>query len=150
MKSNAIKLMLMRLSAVFLTAGMLLSGSSGMVLCIGDEGHIAVEPAHRGHCDRTGKTDDGAQAEAALAGTGYAVNGAGECVDLPLGLDNISYIAKKVRHERILKHNVSKDLSAGCLARTNSEEHRTRKPAYGDIPRLSPALFAQRTIVLLI
>lgn len=150
MKSNAIKLMLMRLSAVWLTAGMLFSSSSGMVLCIGDEGHVAVEPAHRGHCGSTGKTDDGAQAEAALAGTGYTVTGAGECVDLPLGLDNISYIAKKMRHERILKHNVSQALSAGCLARTYAEEYRTRQPAYGDIPRPAPALLAQRTIVLLI
>jgi len=131
-----------------LVGTLLVSGSSGIVLCVGDDGHFAVEPAHTGGCDRTDSAVGGAHGETALSVVNSGVSGVGACVDVSLGLDNVSHVVKDVRHDRLLKTSFSKSLSAGYAAMTFADGRSPRISAFAATHGTSQALQAQRTIVL--
>lgn len=140
---------IMRLAAGWMLVGTLLvSGSSGIVLCVGDDGHFAVEPVHQGRCGTTSDATGRVQGEAATSLARSAVNGGGNCVDVSLSLDIVLQSARDVTPDRLLKTSFSKDFSAGFAVITFADGHRPRMPAFERPSRLSQALQAQRTIVL--
>lgn len=136
---------LMRLAAGWvLVASMLISNSSGMVLCIGDDGHIAVEAVHKEHSDHS--SDESGEAHDEDHSTAFPIeNDADGCVDVSLDLDKLSQV---VKHDRLLKDTVSRDLSASYMAELYADGQRTQRLANRAPPPLSQSLLAQRTIVL--
>jgi hypothetical protein len=65
----------------------LCSGVSGIVLCIGADGHVAIETDHQGHCRHAEHSDH--HAEHACAASELTASGCGghDCVDLTLASD---------------------------------------------------------------
>jgi hypothetical protein len=118
-------------SAWLIALNVLVSSCTAMELCIGDDGHLAVEPAHAGQCHRAGDERD-----------------MGGCVDVPVGLEKVLRAAKDVRPDRELKGSVSEDLSGGLAARMSVDGCRASLLTHADTLRVPHALLAHWTIVL--
>ena len=138
-----------RETAVFLLTGtMLVHSVSGMVLCIGHDGHIAVEPVHQGQCSPSEDMPAPAAPDGAHVAANTGPEGAGGCVDVSLGLDKVSHIAKVLRQHRVLRDTVSRYLPAGHGTQASAGGYGARRLSCGGTPRPSHSLLAQRTIVL--
>ncbi len=127
---------------------MLVCNSSGMVLCIGDNGHLAVEPVHQEHChlpsDETGQTHHDENHS-----TQYpAENNNGGCVDVPLDLDKVSQVVKDVKLGHLLKGAFSKELAASYMVEFYEGGRRIQFLTNKAPPEMSQSLLVQRTIVL--
>ena len=144
---NAIRLM--RLATGWaIAASMVVSNSSGMVLCIGEDGHLAVEPVHENHADHCEGSDHGMH-----DATFYLVSIPDEhdcidCFDVMLDLDMLSQNRNETRHDLLPRDTLSKNFSdiftsglmpdhEGILCLSN------RAP-----PCLSQNILTQRTVVL--
>ena len=142
-------LKLMRWTAAWmLMVAVLASGSSGMVLCIGDDGHLSVEPVHHRHEGH--RHDDAVQTHEgnALSDAGCGSCDPGGCVDVPLGSDTLSHAPKPLTQNRLQKNCTSKDFSAEYAAVPYAEGSGPKLLAYGATPRLSHSILAQRTVLL--
>ncbi|MDA0321964.1 MAG: hypothetical protein O2923_04510 [Verrucomicrobia bacterium] len=123
---------------------MTVSGVSGMVLCLGDDGHIAIEVVHREPCSYPGEVPTGGSG----CITRIAETVAGDCVDVSISSDKALRFTKDVRHDRLLKHAGSRDLTTGPAALAFADCRKTQRLAHGAPPGPAYALLAQRTIVL--
>jgi len=124
----------------------LVSGLSGVVLCIGSDGHVAIEVAHDGYCgDRDGTQQRSARPEALVRVTNCHC--CDTCIDVQLTLDASEYILEK---QSVNATQVS-DLLATCPVVVSSlpdhAQPRMIQPPGVDL-RLSAALVAKRSIVL--
>ena len=147
MMRKAIKPM-RKLAGWVLVISLLVFNSSGMVLCVGDDGHIAVEPVHNEHsdhpADETAQTHHGGDHS-----TPFPVeNDSGGCVDVSLDLDKASQITKDLKLGHLLKDAFSKDLAASYMVGLYVDGQRTQILANKAPPGLSQSLLAQQTIVL--
>ena len=141
----------MRFAAAWmLMAGALASGSSGVVLCMGADGHLSVEPEQHGHC---GPAHDAADQEHDRAPAPDARAAACEtcgCVDVALGSDIFSHAAKSLTQERRPQHNASPLSAARYATGAPTDGHRWRRPVTGAAHLLAQSLLEKRTIVLLV
>jgi hypothetical protein len=141
----------LRIFAVsWITLVLMGSGVSGMVLCIGADGHIALEMAHEGRCqdasDAPGHDHPGDLALTAVGGSDCC----GDCVDLSLSSDAMSQPMPEVRHRQ-----APTDELTSILAASFTQAPLGARIGMGPLllprcgpPRASPALLAQRTVVL--
>lgn len=134
----------------WISLAVMASGVSGMVLCIADDWHFAVEPAHQGRCDRAGNSAGRAHGEAALSVASAVMSGVGACVDVSLSSDTMSQPMSLVRHSLTVSDHLAKVFSAASVVAMIVVEIDMGPPlVHMTAPlRTSPALLAQRTIVL--
>jgi len=85
-RSTAFKTVVGLWLALVITA----TGTPGMVLCIGEDGHLSVEPAHNGHCHDC--PDDAAHGESTSPPLADApdIDDCGDCIDLSLASDRLT------------------------------------------------------------
>ena len=142
---------LMRLAAgCVLAVSMLVLNSSGMVLCIGDDGHIEVEPVHENHCDHPLDESGDAHEEHSHSSSDPCEEGNHGCVDMSLDLDKVTQTAKDLKHDHLLKQTVCKDLTATFLANIYADGQCARSLINKGPPRLLQSIQVQQTIVLLL
>lgn len=130
-----------------LAVSMTVCSSSGMVLCIGDDGHLAVEPVHEEHCHST------ANEASPVLGDGHSTSFPDQpddshCIDVSIDLDKFSRVVKDLKVDRLSKDASSYDLGEVYLAASLLGGHRTQDLAYRGPPRPDEMLQVQRTIVL--
>lgn len=129
-----------------------LPATTGMVLCIGNDGHFKIEPAHEGHCAATPDTHEqdgrplGKLQVSTVADTGS------DCVDVSLSSDTIMYAPQGPRLRIATRLDFNRALtvvSAGAIIASARDCVPPGTP-YGRTPPLcpSPALHPLRTIVL--
>ena len=136
------------LTGWMLASILLVCGSSGMVLCTADGGHFAVEFAHQERCSSTVGEAGREQGEDSESTTTIFANTTDGCTDVSFEQDTVSDVPKDVRQDLLKKLIGLKEVAADCAALTNPEDHATQIWAEGEIPRLSDALLALRTVVL--
>jgi hypothetical protein len=142
---------ILKLMAVsWFTLAVTASGLNGMVLCFGADGHFALEMAHEGRCqgasDRHGHGRPDALELVASAGADCC----GSCVDVSLSSDEMSQPMTEVRHSLTASDHLDKVLSAASVEAA-IEVQTNPGPllvSMGAALRASPALLAQRTIIL--
>ena len=134
---------------LWMAMAMVATGVSGLVVCIGSDGHVALESAHAGHCDEHEAAHDHAPVEpASLVADAHRAGCCEDvCMDVPLTLGSVSSFV--VEH-----HTPTQQLSeflAVCSVAVaelpDLEQLRAYQPP-GAPPRLSAALAAKRSIVL--
>jgi len=132
----------------WLCATVIVSGASGMVLCIGENGHFALEPAHSGRCQgRDEAASHRGQPAAARLTLENTDNG--DCVDVSLSSDNMSHLTKKLRRSRLLKSKPYRTLATAFTTPPDTAVGSVAPTARcAAPPRPPPSLLAQRTIVL--
>ncbi|MBL7076785.1 MAG: hypothetical protein ISS31_04875 [Kiritimatiellae bacterium] len=125
----------------------LVSGVGGMVLCIGADGHVALEVEHAGHCApaHAEEHDDHACADLELTASDCSGHA---CVDVDLGTEHaplLVKVSKTLREQRSpLALLPAPQLCSGDIA---SWADRSRLHGWGS-PRTSPSLDVCRTVVL--
>jgi len=128
------------------------SGNVGVVLCVGADGHFALEPAHQGRCQDT--ADVAEHDHSADASLLSAVDSAcsEDCVDVSLLPDTMSQPASKVRHNRSNTDELVNVVAASLMKPFfNAGVYRKPPLKPGKVPLLaSSVLQARRTLVLLI
>jgi hypothetical protein len=106
-----------------------LNASQAMVLCIGCDGHVAIEPAGHDHCaDGTHKCESDAVAHDASLVQGAGATRCGGCTDISMadafGSDPRASSASKI-------------ISAGLLAIVPAVQTPLNDAAYIDVPTLA-------------
>jgi hypothetical protein len=121
-----------------------------MVLCIGADGHIALEMAHEGRCqdaaDAPGHDHSG---DLALMAVGSS-DCCGDCVDLSLASDAMSHPMPQLRQGQTPTDALISILAASFTQAplgTRIDLSPLLLPRC-DPSRASPSLLAQRTVVL--
>jgi len=125
------------------------SGLPGLVLCISPDGHFALEMAHQGHCHDAADVS-GHEHQAAAEVLSGVDAGCCDCVDVSLPSDSMLQPVSEVRHgfwTEIDLGNVLAAPSVDAVVDTAIGPGSPRGPARTPL-RASPALLAQRTIVL--
>lgn len=141
--TNALRI----LALSWMTLAVMASGVSGLVLCIGADGHVALEMAHEGRCQDTGDAHGHRHASGlALLSTVDS----GSCVDVPLSSDDMSQPMTEVRHP-LTSPNCLAHVFSAATAEAVIDMVADPGPSQiypGAAMRASPALLSQRTIVL--
>lgn len=130
--------------------GVLVTGSSGMVLCVGDDGRLAVAREHHGHCGDAHRTAATEHDGAALWGASAAACEAGGCVDLPLEIAKLSRPPKPLTQDHLQKSRARAPFSTGYDPSALTGVHGCQRPVYGATHILAQSLLEKRTIVLLV
>ena len=125
------------------------SGLSGMVFCIGTDGHFSFELASQGHGTSPADAQEDGQHAAtemsAAAGSGHD----GDCVDVSLSLGKMSQSGKQVRHDRLSKSTIFQPLADTCVNVDGPHVPSSRRePQRGAWRDRIAFLLAQRTVVL--
>jgi len=119
-----------------------------MVLCIGEDGHLAVEPAHENHGNHCADSDYGMHDAADHLGSIPDGHDCVDCFDILLDLDMVSQTRNETSHDLLPRDALSKNFAdiftsglmpdrEGILCLSN------RAP-----PCLSQNILTQRTVVL--
>ena len=126
------------------------SGVSGIVLCIGADGHIAFEAGYQGRCRNAAAAHDHERHGVVemLAGTDSGC--CGDCVDVSFSSQMMSQPRSEVRHGLPKTELLSKLFAASCEETAVDAAIGLGRPLLPGCaaPLASPALLAQRTIVL--
>ena len=131
-------------------AVMAASGFSGMVLCLGADGHFAFEMTHQGHCqDTEGGSDYGRHGVDELAASENA-DCCGGCVDMSLSSDIMSQSPTQVMHSLSLMNDLSQFFStAPCRIDMGGETDLSASRALRSASlRVYPSILMLRTIIL--
>ena len=124
-------------------------GLSGVVLCMGSDGYLALEPAHGGGCRSHGETGPAPRHTESATGSCAEDDCCADCVDVPLASDGVLHLVKRRGHDRLPRHSPSgaaPGIHAGMLGADPSAV-RTTRPRRAP-PGASASLDAQRSIVL--
>ena len=140
---------MLSISWVILT--IVLSGAHGVVLCIGDDGHVALEVVHQGHCQDTHGADEHGQEAVPKQLAGTDARCCPSCVDVPLSSGTMFQFAPEVKRRVSAAHGMANTLTASAATATAGARSNPSPASF--VPpqkptRASPALLAQRTIVL--
>lgn len=120
-----------------------LSSLSGMVLCIGHDGHLAIEPAHASGC---GDTEQRAHPAAHDELPCFSDQEA-RCIDITLSSDAVAQWITKVRPYTPLPGGVSLSIAHGERLHTDGRE--VARGAGANTPPGGPlSLLGVRTTVL--
>jgi hypothetical protein len=131
-----------------LMGSMLLSGSSGLVLCVGDEGHVAVESVHHDHCGHSHHGEVPGHKDTAHPDVADAASCAGVCVDVPLTIDTASLVAKTLKGEHLFASVGAGTISADHTSLAFASSRGLLRPPCEAMLRLVPSLIEKRIIVL--
>jgi hypothetical protein len=133
------------------TLAVTVSGLSGMVLCIGADGHITLEMADHGRCHEHPEAPPVHVPRTVVAADADAdADCCGDCVDVSLLSETLLHVAPKPRYETSVKASLDRlaaapgNVAVGPVRAGFGSRHTPR----GTCPRVSPALLARRTIVL--
>ena len=140
---------LMRLMTGWAIAvSLVVSNSSGMVLCFGHDGHVAVEPVHEDHCEHPLEEDG--HAHETIAHTVASQDACNEdaCFDVSLDLDKVLQARKELKHNLFPNLTASSHFAASSAAGFMPDRNGQRSPFNGTWHSLSQCLLVQRTIVL--
>ena len=143
---NFIRLM----SGWMLASTLLVSGSSGMVLCIGNDGHLAVEPEQHSHCGNEHDATDQGDENTAVGDTCSAMCEVGGCVDVPLESANLSYAPKPLTQDLLQNCSAGQLFLIGSAPFAQAGVHGCQRPVFGATHILTQSLLEKRTIVLLV
>jgi len=133
----------------WLTLVTMLSIMPTTVLCIGGDGHVALEPAHHGHCAEGAEAHDQDGSLDAGSRTAREACSAHSCTDLSLTLGwstrpllvttllRLQFDAQPYPPAAAIRHAADSDFSA-------RQDTHWNRPLSG----LTPSLIVQRTIVL--
>ncbi|MFN7970936.1 MAG: hypothetical protein U0166_01060 [Acidobacteriota bacterium] len=117
------------------------SGSLGVVLCIGEDGHVAAEPALRGACGPQPQAADriSTELEVAVPADGHC----GPCGDVPM-------LQSAARASRTMSGapTLATTSLAWCVALPSLADRASWKPVAVEPPR-GPTLASLRSVVLL-
>ncbi len=139
-----------RVTGLMLMGSMLLSGNSGMVLCVGNDGHFAVESAYHDHGPCAHDADACGHQE--TDPSGEDVNNwqsTSACDDIPLDIQIASLVTKDLQGKRLLLNAPISPMPAGYdAASALNAAYGRQHPPDTALLRLSPSLLEMRTIVL--
>jgi len=145
--ADMIREFIRKLTAWMLTGSMLLAGNSGMVLCIGEDGHFEVETAYHDHGTCTHDADACGHQDAEQPADNADVHRDGECEDIPL--DITSLLIKTLQPQRLLAIGPPPPLPFGYdAALVRSAAYWQQHPPGEAIPRLAASLLEKQSIVL--
>jgi len=134
------------------------AGISGMVLCIGEDGHVAIEVDHAGHClpsdhdhSPTPVNCDAACDDHACIGLELTATDCGghDCLDIDLASDHALPLVLKISPAPRVSMTPTDLLPVRQHLAGTIGSRTARSWLHGwDTPGLSPSLAAQRTTVL--
>ena len=143
---KALKVLVVTWTTLAVTA----SGVSGMVLCFGADGHFALEMSHQGRCQEAEHAPvHGGHAVAEMF-AGTAADCCGDCVDVSLSLDIMARpMSESTRSLSAMDYlaRVMTAASPGTAVDCSVNVGMPRVLQHARL-RVSPALLAQRTVVL--
>ncbi len=131
-----------------LVVSLLVCNGSGMILCIGENGHIAVESVLNEHSEHSATDADHGHQDEAHSSAFPGNNDHGGCVDVSLDLDKVAQAVKDVKPGLLLKSSVSEVWPIHPMAGSHTDSKSAHWLAGRAPPRLSHFLAAYRTIVL--
>lgn len=98
---------------ILLLPAMMATSVSGMVLCIGDDGHLAVESEHHTHCGPADQLAGKHHGDEAFRDAGSAECEADSCIDVPLRGHQMSHAVKNLKYNYpVNKISIVRDLSS--------------------------------------
>ena len=124
-------------------------GVSGLVLCIGADGHFSFEWSHEGRCQSS--ADAPGHGNLAVIETPASAHEdcCGDCVDVSLFSDTASRLTKEVRRYRLPGDTVFRPLAEANAAFSRADVPTDRANLFRRARLgLSSFLLAQRTVVL--
>lgn len=133
------------LAVSWCTFSLIVSGASGMVLCVGADGHVSLELAHQGRCRDS--CASGSRGRVSEIESNAQRDCCGGCVDVSLSSDTVLQLAKEVRRDRLLSDTGYRGVG-NARAVVGSSDTACLMVLPGGQPCLSALLLAQRTIVL--
>jgi hypothetical protein len=137
-----------RCAVLWLVLVISLSGVSGTVLCVSEDGHFSFELAHQGHCstDADHASDEGAVDADLAAATSCCC---GDCVDVVLSQHTLSQLTQTALDKHLLKSIALRPLASIMLGSEWAPALVSDSCPHGETPpRIAASLFAQRTTVL--
>ncbi len=142
-----------RIAAACFALAMMVSGLTGAVLCVGEDGQLSFKLPHQGyHCAETDNEHEGASPYSAEGGFAQHDDCSAEaCVDVSLFPDAIVSWSHTVGHKTLLKLASPRSLSNLFSSQSSADLSIDRVSAsQGALQRLgiSPQLFARSTVVL--
>ena len=126
----------------------LISGTSGMVLCIGEDGHIAIEPAHHDTCHNTCETGNKHRTPEPLIKEHAGEYDCNSCIDLALSLDHALHITAPSTTSRSITRTLKNATSTTLIYPLKTAETSIQRLASGMTARPSPHLSVQRVTIL--
>ena len=137
---------------VWIACSVTASSVTGMVLCIGADGHFSLEFAN--HNDYNQEQHDHANMphESVQMRVNDAKGCCGDCIDVPLSPDIVSQLTKAMRHKRTTEEAIIRPLTALSVTAdeltTQASQSNLKRQAA--LPDSCAFLLSQRTTVLLI
>lgn len=131
-------------------AGVLASGSFGVVLCIGADGHLAVEPEHHNPCGQTHDDDDPAHAAMPASEASQGACETCGCVDVALGRDVLSHDAGTLTRRRLKNSGAGPWFAFGFARVQQTGVPGCPRTVCGASRIQAQSLLEKRTIVLLV
>ena len=125
----------------------LISGTSGMVLCIGTDGHVAIEPAHHDTCHNACETTNKHRPPEPLIKEHAGAHDCNSCIDLALSLDHALHsTAPNTTSRSITK--LLKNATTTLIHPLKTAETSIQHLTCGMTARPSPHLHVQRVTIL--
>ena len=125
------------------------SGISGMVLCIGADGHISFEWAHQGSCQNSTDPSEHASHFDSEVLPAADAECCGACVDVSLSSEGVAKARKETRRHRFFEATlIAPAPGAGVAFRDSVAPGDNASPSPCARSGLSPTLLAHRTVVL--
>jgi hypothetical protein len=143
-------LRLMRLvTGLMLMGSILLSSASGMVLCVGEDGHFVVETANHDHGGCPQDADDCTHQDAGPSGEDAGWHSPDGCDDIRLDLQIASLVTKLLQGKRLLKSgSISPMLAGHDAVLALNVAYGRKNPRDTVILRISPFILEKRITVL--
>ncbi|MDP6524203.1 MAG: hypothetical protein QGH15_08265 [Kiritimatiellia bacterium] len=140
------------LAIVWIACSVTASSVTGMVLCIGADGHFSLEFANHDDCNQEPHDHANMPHESVQMRVNDAKGCCGDCIDVPLSPDIVSQLTEAVRHKRTTEETIIRPLTAPSvtvdeLTTRASQSNLKRQAALSDSYAF---LLSQRTTVLLI
>ena len=148
LQMNLLHQIIKRCAVLWLVLVISLSGVSGTVLCVGNDGHVSFEFVHQGHCSPDAEHSEARgsfETEFATAACGCC----GGCVDVVLSQHTLSQLTQAALDKQLLKSIALRPLASIMLGSEWAPALVSDSCRHGETPpRIAASLFAQRTTVL--
>lgn len=99
------------LAIAWIACSVTASSVTGMVLCIGADGHFSLEFAHHDHCGQEQHGHADTPHESVQVRESDANDCCGGCIDMPLSPDIMSQLTEAMRHKRMTEDTALRTLS---------------------------------------
>ena len=129
---------------LLVTLALASAGMTGLVLCIGADGHISIEATHAGHCHDSG----GAGHDRDAAADADADDCCDGCTDMDLASEHLVPLTPSVRRDCLTSMEVAFCATIPFSFLGSAVLTKPAQPLSGTTAFPSPILLEQRTIVL--